>query len=83
MQQDALDELKMFSQARNAYLPGLPGYAYDARGGEGITVYVVDTGINQDHPVSSVTDYQILNKAHPSPGIQKYARRHTLALSTR
>jgi len=57
MQQDAGDELKIFSQARGAPLPGLPGYAYDSRAGQGITVYVVDTGINQDHAVS-ITDYQ-------------------------
>jgi len=56
MQQDARDELKVISQARGASI-GLPGYAYDARGGRGITVYVMDTGINPDHPVG-VTDYQ-------------------------
>ncbi len=55
MQQDAHDDLKVFSQAGGALLSGLPGYAYDSRAGEGITVYVVDTGINQDHPVR-VTD---------------------------
>jgi subtilisin family serine protease len=52
-----LDDLKMFSQARGASLSGLPGYAYDSMGGQGITVYVIDTGINPNHPVS-VTDYQ-------------------------
>ena len=58
MQQDALDDLKLFSQARTARsVSRLPGYAYDSMGGRGITVYVVDTGINPDHPVS-VTDYQ-------------------------
>ena len=57
MQHDARDELKIFSQARGARsLAGLPGYAYDSRGGQGITVYVIDTGINPGHPVS-VTDY--------------------------
>jgi len=56
IQPDAPDELKVFSQAANAPLPGLPGYAYDSMGGRGITVYVVDTGINPDHQVS-VTDY--------------------------
>jgi len=56
MQQDAPDELKVISQAKGASI-GLPGYAYDARGGRGITVYVMDTGINPDHPVG-VTDYQ-------------------------
>ena len=53
MQQDAGDELKVFSQARGALLSELPGYAYDARGGRGITVYVIDTGITPDHPVSA------------------------------
>ena len=57
MQQDAHDDLKVFSQARGASLSTLPGYAYDSRAGDGITVYVIDTGINQDHPVR-VTDYQ-------------------------
>jgi len=54
MQQDARDELKIFSQARGARLSALPGYAYDARGGQGITVYVMDTRINPDHPVSTL-----------------------------
>ena len=82
MQQDARDDLKLFSQARGAYLSDLPGYAYDSRGGLGITVYVIDTGVNPWHSVS-VTDYQQFKKAHSFPGIQKYARKHTLALSTR
>ncbi len=82
MQQDARDELKMFSQARGAPLSELPGYAYDSRGGLGITVYVMDTGITPGHPVS-VTDYPIVNKAHSFAGIQKYAGKQTLALSTR
>jgi len=55
MQQRARDDLKMISQARGAPLSGLPGYAYDSRGGREITVYVVDTGINPDHQVC-VTD---------------------------
>ena len=57
MQQGAVDDLKVLSQARGAPLPQLPGYAYDSRGGRGITVYVIETGINQGHPVSP-TDYQ-------------------------
>ena len=56
MQPGAPDELKMFSQAGSAPLSGLPGYAYDSMGGRGITVYVLDTGINPDHQVR-VTDY--------------------------
>jgi cerevisin len=56
MQQTTLDELKMFSQAPGASLLGLSSYAFDSVGGQGITVYVVDTGINQNHQVS-VTDF--------------------------
>jgi len=52
MQQDALDDLKLFSQARGTRLAELPGYAYDSMAGRGITVYVIDTGINPNHLVS-------------------------------
>jgi len=63
MQQDARDDLKMFSQAlateeRAAQLSELPSYAYDARGGWGITGYVIDTEINTNHPVSVTDDHQ-------------------------
>jgi hypothetical protein len=51
------DELKMFSQARGARLSQLSGYAFDSIGGQGITVYVLDKGVNPNHPVS-VTNYQ-------------------------
>ncbi len=47
----------MFSQASDVSLSELPGYAYDSMGGRGITVYVIDTGINPNHPVSA-TNYQ-------------------------
>jgi len=57
MQQIILDELKMFSQAPGASLSELTGYAFDSMGGQGITVYVIDTGITPNHPVS-VTDRQ-------------------------
>jgi hypothetical protein len=82
MQQNARDDLKMISQARGASLSELPGYAYDSRGGRGITVYVIDTGINPNHQVR-VTHYHESIRPHLFPGIQKYAREHTLALSTR
>ena len=57
MQQNAYPELKAISQARSAPLLGLPGYAYDARGGREITVYVIDTGIDPNHRVR-MTNYQ-------------------------
>jgi len=56
MQETPLDELKMISQARGTSLSGLLGYAYDSMGGQGITVYVMDTGINPNHQVC-VTEY--------------------------
>ena len=62
MQQDARDDLKMFSQARGArFASALPGYAYDSRGGQGITVYVIDTGVNPDVPVSAITESQSID----------------------
>jgi cerevisin len=42
----------MFSQARGAILSELAGYAYDSMGGDEITVYVIDTGVDKDHAVS-------------------------------
>jgi hypothetical protein len=45
--------LKMMSQARGARnLAALPGYVYDSRAGTGITVYVIDTGVDLNHLVS-------------------------------
>jgi len=52
MQQNARVDLKVISQASGVPLSGLPGYAYDSRGGRGISVYVMDTGIDPSHPVS-------------------------------
>jgi hypothetical protein len=57
MQRSPPDDLKLFSQARGALLSELPGYAFDSRGGQGVTVYVIDTGLNSQSRVS-VTDYQ-------------------------
>jgi hypothetical protein len=55
-----LEELRMISQASGARsLEALPGYVFDSVGGRGITVYVLDTGINPNHPVS-VTYCQII-----------------------
>jgi subtilisin family serine protease len=55
-----LEELRMISQARGAQrLAALPGYAFDSMGGMGITVYIIDTGINPNHPVS-VTCYRMI-----------------------
>jgi len=55
MQDDAQDDLVVISQASGASLDDLPGYAYDSMGGQGITVYVFDSGLYPAHEVS-VTD---------------------------
>jgi subtilisin family serine protease len=53
IQATTLEELRQISQARGARsLEALPGYAFDSVSGMGITVYVIDTGINPNHPVS-------------------------------
>jgi hypothetical protein len=52
MQEHAPVDLKIYSQVRGAPLSSLPGYTYDARGGRGITVYLIDSGINPNHVVS-------------------------------
>jgi hypothetical protein len=57
MQDDAFDDLVVISQASGAPLDDLLGYAYDSMGGQGITVYVLDSGLYPAHEVS-VTDYQ-------------------------
>jgi len=57
MQHDAFDDLMVISQASGAEIEDLPGYAYDSMGGQGITVYVFDSGLYQAHEVS-VTDYE-------------------------
>jgi subtilisin family serine protease len=55
VQATALEELRQISQARGARsLEALPGYAFDSVSGMGITVYVIDTGINPHHPVSVI-----------------------------
>ena len=64
MQQGARDELKIISQARGASLSELPGYAYDSMGGQGITVYVIDTGINPYHQVSAKTSQCLIVLSH-------------------
>lgn len=56
-QKPANTELKMFSQPQK-YLSlgisaeGLADFAYDSSAGQGITVYVMDTGVNLDSTVS-------------------------------
>ena len=55
VQQKPPEDLKLFSQARGASLSALTGYAYDSMGGQGVTVYIIDTGLNSQHSVSVAT----------------------------
>ncbi|KAK1574358.1 uncharacterized protein LY79DRAFT_566041, partial [Colletotrichum navitas] len=50
LQSDAVDELKVISQPAGANLAELPGYGYAQEGGKGVTIYVVDTGVNSQNP---------------------------------
>ena len=52
VQQNPPEDLKLFSQARGVSLSELTSYAYDSRGGQGVTVYILDTGLNSQHSVS-------------------------------
>jgi len=49
MQQRARPDLQVISQAKDEPLEDLPGYAYGSMGGRGVTVYVIDAGIQPDH----------------------------------
>ncbi|KAK1999911.1 subtilisin-like protein [Colletotrichum falcatum] len=50
LQSDAVDELKVISQPAGANLAELPGYGYASEAGKGVTIYVVDTGVNGNNP---------------------------------
>ncbi|KAK2050944.1 subtilisin-like protein, partial [Colletotrichum caudatum] len=46
LQSNAVNELKVISQPPGTRLSELPGYAYADEAGKGITIYVLDTGVN-------------------------------------
>jgi subtilisin family serine protease len=50
-QTNALDELKVVSQAENVLVADTNGYKYDTQAGVGIWVYVIDTGANIQNTV--------------------------------
>lgn len=49
-QPGAVASLARISQARPLDNPGGGDYLYDSSAGQGVTVYVIDSGINVDHP---------------------------------
>jgi subtilisin family serine protease len=51
LQSDAPPELRVISQPEGVPLNSLPFYAYNSVAGGGVTVYVVDSGANTQHPV--------------------------------
>ncbi|KAK2009131.1 subtilisin-like protein [Colletotrichum eremochloae] len=50
LQTDASKELKVISQPPGAALRKLPGYAYASEGGKGVTIYIVDSGVDVENP---------------------------------
>jgi hypothetical protein len=54
MQANARPELKVISQPFGVNLNDLPGYIYVETAPE-VTMFIMDFGINQDHPVSTLS----------------------------
>ncbi|KAK2001495.1 subtilisin-like protein [Colletotrichum falcatum] len=50
LQSSAVPELKVISQPPGASLAELPGYAFANEGGRGVTIYVLDTGVDVRNP---------------------------------
>jgi len=55
-QSDAPDQLKMVSQPLNVPVKNLKNFVYRQEAGQGVTVYVDDTGANKDSNVSTVLE---------------------------
>jgi subtilisin family serine protease len=51
IQENAPRELRVVSQAPGQSIDDLEDYFYEDVGGEGVTIYVLDSGLNQNHPV--------------------------------
>ncbi|OHE99271.1 hypothetical protein CORC01_05312 [Colletotrichum orchidophilum] len=46
LQYNAVDELKVISQPSGASIANLPGFGYASEAGKGVTIYVIDNGVN-------------------------------------
>jgi subtilisin family serine protease len=51
-QENAPIELVMISQPPDVELEELHDYLFDGNAGQSATIYIVDSGIKQDHPAS-------------------------------
>lgn len=51
LQTGAVEELRVISQPPHTSLDDLPDFGYAAEGGEGVTIYVLDSGANPKNPV--------------------------------
>ena len=54
IQEDAPSHLKWSSVAPGQLLSDSQGFAYDDSAGEGITVYIADTGMDMSNPVRAL-----------------------------
>jgi len=59
-QKDADAQLRIVSQPPDIALNDLKGYDYIPEAGKRVTIYVVDTGANLQHPVSILSEFQVL-----------------------
>lgn len=50
-QPNSPDQLKVLSQAPDQALKDVEGYTYDDTAGKDVRVYIIDSGVNLDHPV--------------------------------
>jgi hypothetical protein len=56
LQTNAFFDLLVISQPLGRAFLDLPGYAYNSTAGEGITVFIIDTGVNTDNSVSTLSN---------------------------
>jgi hypothetical protein len=59
VQTDPLIDLRMISQPPGVPLGSLPIFAYNSIAGRGITVYIMDSGANINHPVCLQSNYKL------------------------
>lgn len=79
-------ELRLVSQPQSQPdldLDKLQNYVYDDKGGQGVTVYVIDSGVNLNHPVSCFQHLWLILLTDNTIGVLYNARYQTLALSWR